>query len=69
MKLKFALAALLFTAAVACNNDATVSDKTDSATQSSDQNHSNWPETKDMTGKDSVPSPETKSDSSNLKSH
>jgi len=69
MKFKYALMAILFTTAVACNNEATVQDKSDSATHTSDGNHSNWPEPGDMTGKDSIHSPETHSDSSHLKSH
>lgn len=69
MNWKYILATLLFTAAVACNNDSAVQDNTDSVTHTSDTNHSSWPEPGDMTGKDSIPSPETHSDSSNLKSH
>jgi hypothetical protein len=69
MKWKYVLGILLFTAATACNNEASVGDKTDSVTHTSDTNHSNWPQTGDMTGKDSIPSPETHSDSSHLKSH
>lgn len=69
MKLKYVLAAFLFaTAAVACNNEASVQDKADSAIHTSDSNQSNWPEPRDIIGGDSIPSPETHSDSSHLKS-
>jgi hypothetical protein len=69
MTWKFGLAALCFIAAAACNNEASVQDKTDSVTHTSDSNQSNWPQPRDVMGKDSVPSPETHSDSSHLKSH
>jgi hypothetical protein len=65
MKLKYLLAALMLAAAVACNNEASVQDKSDSVTQTSDQNQSTWPEP----GKDSISSPSTQSDTSHLKSH
>ena len=69
MKLKCFIAALVFTAALACNNDAAVQDKTDSVSNKNDADHSNFPQAGDMTGNDSIHSPETHSDSSNLKSH
>jgi hypothetical protein len=67
MKIKYLILLFFFTAAVACNNNASVQDRSDSVTDTN--NHSTWPEPGDMVGKDSISSPETHSDSSHLKSH
>ncbi len=65
MNLKYFFIAILFTAAIACNNEASVEDRTNSVTQEDDSSHSTWPKP----GEDSIPSPSTHSDSSHLKSN
>lgn len=67
MKLICILAVCIF-ATAACNNEASVQDKTDSARQTSDTN-SNRQQGGGMTGTDSIPSLQTNSDSLNTKTH
>lgn len=62
MKWKLVIAGLVLTAAVACNNEASVQDETDSVTHTQDSNESNWPGADDILGSDSIHSPESQTD-------
>lgn len=65
MKLKYLLTVFLFLSVMACNNEATVQDGSDSATKVGDtSDQSAWPEARDIMGGDTVPSPETQADTS-----
>ena len=65
MKLKYLLLTFIIAGMIACNNEASVQDDTDSATKVNDTlNQSDWPENRDIMGKDSIPSPETQADTS-----
>ena len=57
MRWKLFLAVTFFTAAIACNNEATVQDETDSVIHTQDTNQSNWPEPGDILGNDTIPAP------------
>ena len=58
MKVKYAIAGLILITAVACNNEASVQDETDSAIHVADSNQSIYPENDDIMGKDTIPAPE-----------
>ena len=58
MKWRYFLAAIFLTAALACNNEASVQDESDSVTQTQDTNQSIYPEPGDVLGNDTVPAPE-----------
>lgn len=69
MKLRYIVAALLFITVVACNNEASVQNETDSVSKVDDtSNQSGWPEPGDIMGGDTVPSAETQADTSATRS-
>ncbi len=60
MKLKNILAALMFIAVIACDNDTSGGD---TGSAKADTSQANWPAPGDILGGDSIPSPQTQSDS------
>ena len=58
MKLKYLLAATFLTAALACNNEASMEDETDSVIHTQDSNQSIYPQPDDVLGNDTIPAPE-----------
>ncbi len=56
MKLRYFLAAILYTAAISCNNNAANENNID--TSAIDSSQSIYPEPDDVLGNDTVPSPE-----------
>ena len=65
MNAKLAIAFIVFIMTAACNNNASDRNEGDSSAQHIDStDHGNWPKPHDITGGDSVPSPETQADTS-----
>ena len=66
MTVRYILIILSLTAAIACNNNSSVQDNTDSVAVGNDTSHqSGWPDASDIMGGDTVPSAETQADTSN----